>query len=103
MSIFHDILHALGLESEPKEPVNIALVLDDMAAHHDQKLDWRHSVVDLMKTLDMDSSLDAREELANELHFPGVAETDMAMNVWLHTEILRRVAANGGKVPEELL
>jgi len=103
MSIFHEILRALGFEAEKPEPVDVALVLDDMAAHADQKLDWRHSVVDLMKTLDMDSSLDAREELARELHFPGVAETDMALNVWLHTEILRRLAANGGKVPEELL
>lgn len=95
--------HKGGSPQPSAEPVDIAPILDDLAAKAGQKLDWRHSVVDLMKALDMDSSLDARTELASELSYPGDPANVSAMNVWLHTEIMRRVRDNGGKVPDELL
>jgi hypothetical protein len=67
-----------------------------------QKLDWRHSIVDMMKLLDMDSSLSARKELAGELHYTGDTNDSAAMNVWLHKQVMQKLAQNGGKVPEEL-
>ena len=67
-----------------------------------EKLDWRTSIVDLMKLLDLDSSLSARKELAQELHYSGDVNDSASMNVWLHKQVMRRLAENGGKVPEEL-
>jgi hypothetical protein len=77
-------------------------VLDGLAAKNAQKLDWRHSIVDMMKLLDMDSSLSARKELAGELHYTGDTNDSAAMNVWLHKQVMQKLAQNGGKVPEEL-
>jgi hypothetical protein len=88
----------------PSAPVDIAAVLEKRAAANPQKLNWRTSIVDLMKLLDMDSSLTARKELATELGCPAELMGDSAkMNMWLHKTVLARVAANGGKVPAELL
>jgi len=77
-------------------------VLDGLAAKNAQKLDWRHSIVDMMKLLDMDSSLSARKELAGELHYTGDTNDSAALNVWLHKQVMQKLAQNGGKVPEEL-
>lgn len=65
-------------------------------------LNWRTSIVDLMKLLDIDSSLDNRKELASELGYTGAKDGSAAMNIWLHKEVMRRLAANGGKVPAGL-
>ena len=83
--------------------VDVAATLDRMAASNAQKLDWKHSIVDLMKLVGMDSGLDARKELARELHYTGDTNDSAAMNIWLHKEVMKKLAANGGKVPPELL
>ena len=82
--------------------VDVAQVLDGMGANAGQKLDWRHSIVDLMKLLDMDSSLTARKELAGELHYTGDTGDSATMNMWLHKEVMEKFAANGGKLPADL-
>lgn len=82
--------------------VDVAKVLDGMESHAGQTLDWRHSIVDLMKLLDMDSSLHARKELAGELHYTGDTNDSAAMNMWLHKEVMQKFADNGGKLPADL-
>jgi hypothetical protein len=82
--------------------VDVADVLTKLLAEKKEKLDWRHSIVDLMKLLDLDSSLSARKELAQELHYSGDMNDSAAMNVWLHKQVMQKRAENGGKVPEEL-
>jgi hypothetical protein len=78
--------------------------MEQLAAANSQKLNWRTSIVDLLKLLDIDSSLAARKALATELGCPPDLMSDSAkMNMWLHKTVLARVAANGGKVPPELL
>lgn len=67
-----------------------------------QKLDWRHSIVDLMKLLNLDSSLSARKELAQELHYTGDTSDSASMNIWLHKQVMQKLAENGGKVPDSL-
>lgn len=84
------------------QSVDVAEVLDGMESHAGQKLDWRHSIVDLMKLLDMDSSLHARKELAGELHYTGDTDDSASMNMWLHKEVMQKFAANGGKLPADL-
>jgi hypothetical protein len=84
--------------------VDVAAQLEQKAAANPQKLNWRTSIVDLLKLLDIDSSLAARKELATELGCPpDLMEDSARMNVWLHKAVLAKVAANGGKVPAELL
>lgn len=96
-------------QSPPPSPasagaVDVAAVLEQRAAQNPQKLNWRTSIVDLLKLLDMDSSFSARKALATELGCPAELMNDSAkMNVWLHHAVLQRVAQNGGKVPQELL
>ena len=87
----------------PQGPVDIAAVLDGMAAKHPEKLDWKHSIVDLMKLVGMDSSLAERKELAADLKYTGDTNDSAAMNMWLHKEVMRKLAENGGKVPAELV
>ena len=82
--------------------VDVAGVLTKLASEKKEKLDWRTSIVDLMKLLDLDSSLSARKELAQELHYSGDTNDSASMNVWLHKQVMRKLAENGGKVPEEL-
>ncbi|RYB06668.1 DUF3597 domain-containing protein [Lichenibacterium ramalinae] len=82
--------------------VDVAAVLEGLAAKNPQKLDWRHSIVDMMKLLDLDSSLSARKELATELHYSGDTNDSAAMNVWLHSQVMKKLAENGGKVPDDL-
>ena len=87
----------------PNPPtVDVAAMLDQAVAKKGQKLDWRHSIVDLMKALDLDSSLGARKELAKELNYTGDTGDSATMNMWLHKELMKKLADNGGKVPPEL-
>lgn len=83
--------------------VDVAQVLDGLAAKNHEKLDWKHSIVDLMKLVGMDSSLAARKELAEDLHYSGDTGDSAAMNMWLHKEVMKKLAENGGKVPADLL
>ena len=87
----------------PPPVVDVAAVLDELAAHHAEKLDWRRSIVDLMKLVGMDSSLASRKELARDLQYTGDTSDSAKMNVWLHREVIKQLAANGGKVPADLL
>ncbi len=83
-------------------PVDVEAVLSGMSAQAGQKLDWRHSIVDLMKLLNLDSSLSARKQLAQELNYTGDTNDSATMNVWLHKQVMQKLAENGGKVPDEL-
>jgi hypothetical protein len=83
-------------------PVDVAAVMDELADKSDEDLDWRHSIVDLMKLLKLDSSLTARKKLAEELHFEGNTKDSAAMNIWLHKQVMIKLAESGGKVPSEL-
>lgn len=85
------------------EPVDVAAILDEAVRKNGQKLDWRHSIVDLMKALDMDASLQERKELADELGYTGDKSDSATMNIWLHKALLKALSDNGGKVPAELL
>ncbi len=92
--------------SAPKpapQPVDVGAILDGLAAKNSEKLDWKHSIVDLMKLVGMDSSLSSRTELATDLHYTGDMDDSASMNIWLHKEVLRKLSENGGKVPAELL
>jgi 3-oxoacyl-ACP reductase-like protein len=84
-------------------PVDVEALLTKLAAQNKERLDWRHSIVDLMKLLNLDSSLTARKELATELHYSGDKNDSATMNIWLHGQVMHKLAENGGKVPPELL
>jgi 3-oxoacyl-ACP reductase-like protein len=86
----------------PAEPVDVDAVLTEMAKKNPQELHWRNSIVDLMKLLNLDSSLSARQELARELNYPGDQKDSASMNIWLHREVMKKLAANGGRVPADL-
>jgi hypothetical protein len=88
--------------SAPMSQVDVAAVLTGLAAQNKEKLDWRRSIVDLMKLLKLDSSLAARKELAKELHYTGDTNDSAAMNIWLHKQVMQKLAENGGKVPDDL-
>ncbi|MCL2214591.1 MAG: DUF3597 domain-containing protein [Treponema sp.] len=86
------------------EPVDIEAVMEAKVKAKGIKLNWRESIVDLLKALDLDSSLAARKELAAELKYSGPhADGSAEKNIWLHKEVMKALAANGGKVPKELL
>jgi len=93
---------ASGQGTGQKSTVDVEAVLKGLAANKKEKLNWRTSIVDLMKVLDLDSSLAARKQLAQELHYSGDASDSAAMNVWLHKQVMIKLAENGGKVPEDL-
>jgi hypothetical protein len=82
--------------------VDVEAVLTQLAQHNREKLDWRRSIVDLMKLLNLDSGLAARKELAKELHYSGDTNDSAAMNIWLHKQVMIKLAENGGKVPADL-
>ena len=89
--------------SAPAATVDVAAIVDAAAAKHKgEKLEWRTSIVDLMKALDVDSSLAARKDLANELGYTGDMNDSASMNVWLHKQVMSKLAANGGKLPPEI-
>ena len=87
----------------PATPVDVGAILDDLAKKNPEKLDWKHSIVDLMKLVGMDSSLSARKQLATELNYTGDQNDSASMNIWLHKQVLQKIADNGGKLPQGLL
>ena len=88
--------------STPMPEVDVENVLSSMADKNSEKLNWRTSIVDLMKLLGLDSSLTARKQLAGELHYSGDTNDSAAMNMWLQKQVMAKLAANGGKVPADL-
>ncbi len=82
--------------------VDVEAVLTQMQSNNTQQLNWRTSIVDLLKLLGLDSSLDARKRLATELHYGSDTGDSAAMNIWLHKQVMQKLAANGGKVPDDL-
>jgi hypothetical protein len=85
-----------------QQQVDVESVMNALAAKNPQKLNWRTSIVDLMKLLDLDSSLQERKELATELGYTGAKDGSAEMNIWLHKQVMNKLAANGGKVPADL-
>ena len=114
MSIFGKIMSAIfgtkadaatpggGAGSSGNPTVDMAPILDKAVAAKGEKLEWRTSIVDLMKALDIDSSFNARKELAKELKYDGDMNDSAKMNIWLHKQVMAKIAANGGKVPDDL-
>lgn len=86
----------------PAATVDVAPILDAAVKAKGEKLEWRTSIVDLMKALDIDSSLSARKELAKELGYTGDTNDSASMNIWLHKQVMAKFAANGGKLPDDL-
>ena len=86
-----------------QQPVDVEAILNGLAAKNPQKLNWQTSIVDLMKLLGLDSSLQNRTALAKELGYSGNTADSAAMNTWLHQQVMRKLAESGGKVPQSLL
>jgi hypothetical protein len=86
----------------PMEMVDVEAILNKMAQSAGEPLNWRTSIVDLLKLLNLDSSLQSRKELAQELDYKGDTGDSASMNIWLHRQVMNRLAANGGKVPADL-
>ncbi|MCB1548700.1 MAG: DUF3597 domain-containing protein [Hyphomicrobiaceae bacterium] len=93
---------AAATPGSPISTVDVTAKLDKLAEEASENLDWRRSIVDLMKLLDLDSSLSARRELAGELNYTGDTKDTATMNVWLHKQVMTKLAQNGGVVPAEL-
>ncbi|MDO8400206.1 MAG: DUF3597 domain-containing protein [Bradyrhizobium sp.] len=91
-----------GSAAAPAATVDVAPILDAAVKAKGEKLAWRTSIVDLMKALDIDSSFTARKELAKELGYTGDSNDSASMNIWLHKQVMTKLAANGGKLPPEL-
>lgn len=98
-----DSIAANAAAAAASAKVDVAAVLDAAVAKSGQKLHWKTSIVDLLKAIDLDSSLTARKALADELGYTGDKSDSAAMNIWLHKQVMAKLAANGGKVPETLL
>ena len=86
----------------PAGSVDVAAILDALNEKHPEELDWRKSIVDLMKLVGLDSSLTARKQLAAELNYKGDTSDSASMNIWLHKQMMAKIAANGGKLPADL-
>ena len=84
------------------QTVDVGAILDKAVAAQKEKLEWRTSIVDLMKALNIDSSLTARKELAHELGYTGDTNDSASMNIWLHKQMMAKLAANGGKLPSDI-
>ena len=82
---------------------DVTEMLNRLEAQHAEKLNWKTSIVDLMKLVEMDSSFKSRKDLAHELGYAGSTEDSATMNMWLHKEVIKKISENGGKVPPELL
>ena len=102
-SIFGKSAQAESGSADSKASVDVAAILDNLAAHSEDKdLDWRKSIVDLMKILKLDSRFAARKQLAQELHYTGNTKNSAGMNVWLHKQVMAKLIENGGKLPSDL-
>jgi Domain of unknown function (DUF3597) len=93
---------APGGSAAPAATVDVAPILDAAVKAKGEKLEWRTSIVDLMKALDIDSSFSARKELAKELGYTGDSNDSASMNIWLHKQVMTKLAANGGKLPPDI-
>ena len=91
-----------GSAAAPAATVDVAPILDKAVAAKGEKLAWRTSIVDLMKALDINSSFAARKELAKELGYTGDSNDSASMNIWLHKQVMTKLAANGGKLPPDI-
>ena len=91
-----------GAAAPAAATVDVAPILDQAVKAKGEKLEWRTSIVDLMKALDIDSSFAARKELAKELGYTGDSNDSATMNIWLHKQVMTKLAESGGKVPESL-
>ena len=91
-----------GSAAAPAATVDVAPILDKAVAAKGEKLAWRTSIVDLMKALDINSSFTARKELAKELGYTGDSNDSASMNIWLHKQVMTKLAANGGVLPPDL-
>ena len=96
-----DVAAAAAAPAGP--PVDVVAVLTGMASQNSQKLNWDKSIVDLMKLLGLDSSLKARQELAKEMNYTGDMNDSAKMNIWLHSQVMHKLAENGGKVSPDLM
>ncbi len=110
MSIFGKIMSAIfGTQAQAAEAgqvvanVDVAAVLDKAVAEKKEKLDWRNSIVDLMKAIDLDSSLANRKQLAKDLNYTGDMNDSASMNIWLHKQVMDRLAKNSGKPTSDLM
>jgi hypothetical protein len=104
MNILGSIMGAIfGTGAKAADGADVAAILDKLAASNPQKLDWRVSIVDLMALLNLDSSLAMRKQLAKDLNYTGNTNDTAPMNIWLHQQVMQKLAANGGKVPADLL
>lgn len=92
-----------GLPAAAPQSVDVAAILGGLQQKSDEDLDWKKSIVDMLKLLGMDSSLTARKELATDLGYSGDEHDSATMNEWLHKTVLQKLADNGGKVPAEML
>jgi hypothetical protein len=93
---------ATGPAATLNQQVDVEEILTNMQKQSGQQLNWRTSIVDLLKLLNLDSSLQARKELAAELHYTGDTNDSASMNIWLHKQVMTKLAQNGGKVPADL-
>jgi hypothetical protein len=93
---------APSASAAPAQSVDVAAILDKAVAAKGEKLAWRTSIVDLMKALNIDSSFGARKELATELGYTGDSNDSATMNIWLHKQVMAKLAANGGKLPSDV-
>src|SRR3954449_3604503 len=91
-----------GAAAPAAATVDVAPILDQAVKAKGEKLEWRTSIVDLMKALDIDSSFAARKELAKELGYTGDSNDSASMNIWLHKQVMTKLAANGGKLPPDI-
>ena len=91
-----------GGSAAPAATVDVAAILDKAVAAKGEKLAWKTSIVDLLKALDIDSSLTARKELAKEFGYTGDTDDSATMNIWLHKQVMAKLAANGGKLPADI-
>lgn len=89
--------------SAPISQVDVVAILDNLKSNAKEELHWKTSIVDLMKLLSLDSSISARKELAKELNYQGDTGDSASMNIWLHKQVMTKLAQNGGKVPNELI
>lgn len=94
---------AASASATAQQPVDVEAVLTAMAEKNPQKLNWRTSIVDLMKLVGMDSTLQERKELATELGYTGATDGSAEMNMWLHKAVMKKMAENGGKVPASMM
>jgi hypothetical protein len=88
--------------AKPISQADLQGILEKLAADQREKLDWKVSIVDLMKLLKLDSSLDERKKLAQELGYTGALSGSSEMNTWLHKQVMTKIAESGGRVPESL-